>query len=366
MDNKNNKNIEFLEEDISKEKVIQNKEKDNVKNVNPNKDKQIYFNKKSLKDNKQEIIEETKKSSSNTFLKNINKESIKKFFKKLGKKIGKDFLKFILKLIEIGTVIVCLCCFINWSNDSIGITYDSYENTNIPKSFNNYKILQISDFNNKYNSTKTLISKVDEVKPNIIVITGDYVNADRCDEYNINYELIENLVKKYPIYFVTGEQEQDYKKYDIFKEKIENLGVEVLENEVVELEKDGEKISLIGINDSSFFFENTTALNKTIKDLNTGTNFTVLLAHRPELINIYTENKIPLVLSGHALGGQFNIPFVGPFYSSNQGFYPNFTSGFYKQEDTTIYVSRGIGNTFIPTRLFNNPEINVITLKKGN
>ena len=335
METKNNKNIEFLEkeEKVEKENIdIDNKNNENIEN----------------KKNK------------------INKTNIKKFLKNLGIIVGKDILRFILRIIEIVILIFGICYFINWSNDSINVTYDTYKNESIPNSFDNYKILQISDFNNKDDIANTLINKVKNVNPDIIVITGDYVNSDRCDKYNIDYTLLEELVKIYPIYFVTGEQEQDFRDYDEFKNKIEELGIEVLDNESIDIEKNNDKITLIGINDSAFFFENTTTLNKTIKKLNKENNFTILLAHRPELINIYTENKIPLVLAGHALGGQFNFPFIGPFYSSNQGFYPDFTSGFYKQEDTSLYVSRGVGNTFIPIRLFNNPEINVITLKKGS
>lgn len=304
-----------------------------------------------------EIISEQNKKNK------LNKESIIKYLKIIGMKLGKKGIHIGFGILEICIIFILFCIFINWSNDSLIITEDTYTNINIPTSFNGYTILQISDFNNKKELSKELIKNTKNINPDIVVITGDYINSDRSTEYNVDYSYFEEISKQYPIYFVTGEQEQDSIYYDKVKRMLKDIGVYVLENETIELTNGSDKISLMGINDSSFFFENLGAFDETIRKNKTN-EFTILLSHRPELIDIYTQNKIDLVITGHALGGQFNIPFVGPFYSSNQGFYPDYTSGFYKQEDTSIYVSRGIGNTFIPIRLFNRPEINVITLKK--
>ena len=311
----------------------------------------------NLENNK---IEKTK---FNNIKNKLNKTNIIKILKIIGTKLGKDMLKFCFKLLEVTLIFIFVCLFLNWSNNNIVLTEDTYVNEDIPSSFNGYKILQISDFNNKSNISKNLIEYTKKINPNIVVITGDYINSERSTEYNIDYSYIEEIIKKYPIYFITGEQEYDSLCYKSFKTKLEKLGVEILENEKIELIENDEKINLIGLNDTSFFYENITKFKDTLKDLNTNKQFTILLSHRPELIDIYTENNISLVLAGHSLGGQINLPFVGELYSSNQGFYPDYTKGFYKQNKTTLYVSRGIGNTFIPIRLFNNPEINVITLK---
>ena len=294
----------------------------------------------------------------NKNFKTIFKEKSKKFLKML----RNDFFKFLFKIFEIGCIFICLCLFFNWSNDNLIITEDSYTNKNIPEDFNNYKILQISDFNNKKSLSKDLIKETQKINPDVIVITGDYINSERSTQYNIDYSYFEQLAKNYPIYFVTGDQEHDNENYDIFKTKLEDLGIHILDNKSIELTKNTSTINLIGMNDTSFFYENLNAFNNKLKDLYNENNFSILLSHRPDLIDIYTQDEIPLVLTGHALGGQINLPFVGRLYSSNQGFYPDYTNGFYKQENTSMYVSRGIGNTFIPIRLFNRPEINVITL----
>ena len=306
-----------------------------------------------MKFNKEKAIEILKKIG--VFLKNL--------LKKIAIQVGKDTFKFIIKCLELVAIFFIFSYFLNWSNDNIVIKEDVYINESIPKSFDGYKILQISDLNGK-DVQDELIEKTKTIEPDIIVITGDFISASRTTEYNLDLSYIEEMSKTYPIYFVTGEQEQDSFFYDKLEEKLANIeNVTILTNKSIEIQKGEHYIQLMGMHDSSFFFENLTAFNNQLKELDTSTHFTILLSHRPELIDIYTKNDIDLVLSGHALGGQVNIPFVGRLYSNNQGFYPDYTNGFYKQENTTIYVSSGIGNTFIPIRLFNNPEINVITLK---
>lgn len=302
-------------------------------------------------------LEEEFKNSKNDW-----KDKIKPYLKNFVKILLNKLYHLFVGIIAIVTVFVLFVVFLNWSNDSLIVTSDVYIDNNLPDSFDGYKILQISDFNNKKDLSKKLIAETKKINPDIIVVTGDYVNSDRCTEFNIDYSYLEEISKLYPVYFVTGEQEQDILFYNKMKTKLETMNVNILENELVELSKGTDNIYLMGVDDSSFFFENVAMVNEIIKE-NKKEGFTILLSHRPELIDVYTENNINLVLSGHALGGQIRFPFVEAFYSSNQGFYPDYTNGFYKQENTTLYVSRGIGNTFIPIRLFNRPEINVITLK---
>ena len=280
--------------------------------------------------------------------------------KKLGIRVGKDTLFFIIRCFEFCILIFGIIFFIKWSNNSLIITEVDYINTNLPSSFNDFKILQISDVNGK-DIGKELVEKTNELNPDIIVFTGDYINASRTTEYTIDTYYFENIKK--PIYFIPGEQELDSLIYEELKNKLKSYNVIILDNNSDIIIKGQDNIEILGINDTSFFIENINEVDKKIAELKNENRFQILLSHRPELIDIYTKNDIPLVLSGHALGGQIRLPFVGAIYSSNQGFYPDYTSGFYKQNNTTLYVSRGIGNTFIPIRLFNRPEINLITLK---
>jgi predicted MPP superfamily phosphohydrolase len=96
--------------------------------------------------------------------------------------------------------------------------------------------------------------------------------------------------------------------------------------------------------------------------VSTEASYRILLSHRPELIDVYEKNSINLVLSGHAHGGQFRIPFIGGLIAPDQGFFPKYTEGLYRVGETKLIVSRGLGNSIIPFRINNRPELVVITL----
>ena len=91
--------------------------------------------------------------------------------------------------------------------------------------------------------------------------------------------------------------------------------------------------------------------------------FTVVLAHEPQYIKQYACSNVDLVLSGHAHGGQFRIPFFGGIVAPDQGFFPKYSEGIHVEQDTTMVISRGLGNSIIPLRLFNYPEIVCVELK---
>ena len=98
-----------------------------------------------------------------------------------------------------------------------------------------------------------------------------------------------------------------------------------------------------------------------MKDASDG--YTILLSHRPELFDTYVDSGVDLVFSGHAHGGQFRLPFVGGLVAPNQGFFPQYDAGQFDEENTTMIVSRGVGNSIIPIRFNNRPEIVVAQLK---
>ena len=99
-----------------------------------------------------------------------------------------------------------------------------------------------------------------------------------------------------------------------------------------------------------------------LSQVNISNGFTILLSHRPECFNVYQNKNIDLVLSGHAHGGQFRLPFLGGVIAPNQGLFPKYDAGIYTENGTTMIVSRGIGNSIIPVRINNRPEIVIIEL----
>ena len=91
--------------------------------------------------------------------------------------------------------------------------------------------------------------------------------------------------------------------------------------------------------------------------------YTILLSHRPELFDVYVEYDMDIVFSGHAHGGQFRLPFIGGLVAPNQGLFPKYDAGLFVEDNTHMIVSKGIGNSIIPMRFNNRPEVIVITLK---
>ena len=114
------------------------------------------------------------------------------------------------------------------------------------------------------------------------------------------------------------------------------------------------------------FNDNSEYVKSSITDLykNIDTDFNILLSHRPEQFSVYKEMNVDLVFSGHAHGGQIRIPFIGGIIAPNQGLFPKYTEGIYNDGETSMVVSRGLGNSLFPFRVFNRPELIVITLRK--
>lgn len=126
---------------------------------------------------------------------------------------------------------------------------------------------------------------------------------------------------------------------------------------------------LIGVNDPSYqtdylFGDDETVMREKLSELHSKEDgYTILLSHRPELFEIYKEAKVDLVLSGHAHGGQFRLPFVGGLVAPNQGLFPKYDAGLYTEENTNMIVSKGIGNSILPFRFNNRPEVILIELQ---
>lgn len=237
--------------------------------------------------------------------------------------------------------------------------------------FHGYKIVQLSDLHSKSfgNDQRTLVKKVKKTKPDLIVFTGDLVDSERYDE-KPSLILMEKLVQIAPVYFVTGNHEWWSGEFKTFEEKLNNIGVQVMRNEAKEITVGADKIQLIGIDDpAGEFYDQRSTTERNIAIALAGNeekvDFQILLSHRPEMFSLYTEYEFDLVFSGHAHGGQFRIPFVGGLIAPDQGLFPNYTSGMYNSDNTTMIVNRGLGNSVIPVRLFNRPEVVVLTLSSA-
>jgi len=274
------------------------------------------------------------------------------------------------KMIILG-ILLFLMVFIFVQNNWIQSTSISYENQKIPEAFDGYKILHISDLHNKSfgKNQKRLLNKVKEESPDIIVITGDLIDRRKYD-LDTAVTFVEGALKISPIYYVSGNHEAWSGKYALIKKKLTELGVQVLDNRKIRIIKKNEMIEILGLSDPAFFTSNyldgtnTLVLEEHLSDLSDPSTFQILLSHRPELFELYIEKNINLIFSGHVHGGQFRLPFIGGIFAPNQGLFPKYSSGAYSKNKSTLIVSRGLGNSIIPVRLFNRPELIVVTLVK--
>ncbi|OQR56615.1 metallophosphoesterase [Bacillus sp. CDB3] len=259
--------------------------------------------------------------------------------------------------------------FLYLQNNLISVSEIKITSSKIPSSFKGFKILQLSDLHNKMfgDNQDVLIKKVKSIQPDIITITGDLIDSKSYDA-EVSLQVVRELVKEYPVYFVTGNHEKWSGQYNSLETELKKHHVTVLRNEHINIQKDGQEIYLLGIDDPEFTSgnhnEGSIVKNEIAKAKNevNPDGYKVLLSHRPEFLNVYTEEKIDLVLSGHAHGGQVRLPFIGGLVAPNQGILPKYTAGLYEKQSTSMIVSRGLGNSTIPQRIFNRPEIVVVQL----
>lgn len=266
-------------------------------------------------------------------------------------------------------ILLLLGFYLNFENTSLQVAHYDILDNKIPEDFNNYRIIQVSDFHNTTSKklTNDLVENIKKQKPNIIVLTGDLIDS-RKTEVTFAINFIKEIKDIAPIYYVTGNHEARVSKYSELKEQMNNLGIDILENKAIAIRQNDSTLNLIGINDPSFANENKVSDNEIIrteinnleydKDI-----YTILLSHRPEAFDTYVSENINLIFTGHAHGGQIRIPFVGGVVAPNQGLFPKYTSGKYEEKNTTMIVSRGIGNSIFPFRINNRPELIIVVLK---
>ena len=267
-------------------------------------------------------------------------------------------------------VLVVLIVWTLWGNTALEVNEYEVVSDRIPQDFEGFRIAQVSDLHNAEfgEGNENLIELLSQTEPDIIVLTGDLIDSRHTDiEIALNFA--RRAIKLAPVYYVSGNHEARVREYADLKMGLAEAGVTVLENQKVRITQEGESITLMGIDDPSFredylFGDSESVARQAIENLqNESDGYTILLSHRPELFDLYVETEMDLVFSGHAHGGQFRLPFVGGLVAPNQGFFPKYDAGQFTEENTTMIVSRGVGNRIIPIRVNNRPEIGLVTLR---
>lgn len=267
------------------------------------------------------------------------------------------------KLFKWTLLFVGFLLFLYANNHYLVVTEHVIESEKIPASFDGFRIAQISDVHDATfgENQEYLVGKVRATNPDVIFITGDLIDSNRYDLEN-SLDAVKQFVTFAEVYYVLGNHEVATNRMDEIYSSLTAIGVQVLPNTAVGIKRDGEYLTILGIEDPLMGYTVQEMLDKTLPKTDVD-SYRILLSHRPEVFQTYVENDIDLVFTGHAHGGQIRLPFTEGLVAPGQGFLPKYTSGIFEENQTKMIVSRGLGNSGVPLRLFNLPEIVVAELR---
>ena len=254
-------------------------------------------------------------------------------------------------------------------NNVFEISYIDFSDEEIPSTFNNTKILQISDLHNKSYGKENiaLLNAIDEISPDYIFLTGDMLSS-KDTNFSIFYNFASKTSKRYKCYYIVGNHELDFtnKQLDNLYATLESYEIKVLDNEKVQLLRDSEKINLYGMwYNPKYYIKEDFTLDKMNRIIETAEEdaFNILLTHNPDDFEIYADWGADLTFSGHVHGGMIRLPFIGGIISPNRTLFPKYDAGVYEYNDSNLIVSRGMSRGATGIRIFNQPELVVVNLK---
>ena len=261
--------------------------------------------------------------------------------------------------------------YVAYGNTAVGVTRYAVTDKKLPPAFSGYRIMHISDLHNTAfgKNNRRLIRMIKDEAPDMIAITGDTVDALRTD-IEIAAAFAQQIAGIAPVYCVTGNHEGRIGAlYAQLEARLISAGVTVLRDACIPIQRDGDVIHLIGLDDPRFIDEDlsdsSAVLDDKLRQVGTPEGYSVLLSHRPEAFGTYVSHGIGLALCGHAHGGQIRIPFAGGLFAPHQGFFPKYDAGMYQENGTAMIVSRGLGNSQFPFRLNDRPELVTVELLRG-
>ena len=256
-------------------------------------------------------------------------------------------------LLSLAVIALLGMIWLIWGNTTVELSECVVYEDNLPEAFDGYRIVHVSDLHNSW-LWEQVIDKLQQTQPDVICITGDLIDRRKT---NVDRALafVAEAIKIAPCYYITGNHEELVSQtiYEELLEGLNALGVHVLLDEEVILEKDGAQIALVG-----YQWRKDPAVDQ-LSDFD---GYRILLAHRPESFEDYVSSGYDLILSGHAHGGQVRLDYIGGIYAPGQGLFPKYDSGIYTSDAASMIVSRGIGNSSFPIRFNNRPEVIVVTL----
>lgn len=279
------------------------------------------------------------------------------------KKEPRQKRSFFSRLLRFVFAIVLLVGFF-WCEQNLIVT-ETVEVGAVPSAFAGLRIVLVSDLHGKEfgPGNAILLQKVMKLKPDIIAVTGDIVHQGV--PLAILPPLAKGLSQIAPTYYVTGNHEWATHRVPEIKALLASNGVRVLSNEYILLERDGQKLALLGEDDY-----NGPADQKTIAELADEVRkkegqdtYLLLLSHRNTRYKTYEEARIDLTLSGHAHGGQVRLPFTDGLIGPHREWLPKYTAGRYLLTYGEMFVSRGLSDQWPAFRLFNRPDLPLLILQ---
>lgn len=272
------------------------------------------------------------------------------------------------KIVAFIVVLLAVCAFVCYGMyENNALTVSRYE-IDARKNDRNgdcdvaVRAVHISDFHNARfgKDNARLIEFIKEQKPDVIFITGDHVDSVKTNT-EISLAFSQDLLEIAPVFYVTGNHE--HRLGDVGARFVENLseaGITVLMNSTAVFEKNGCALNIVGLKDPDFYGDEPGCILANLETIMPVDGFNVVLSHRPERFDEYVKADADLVLCGHAHGGQFRLPRIGGVFAPEQGFFPEYDAGIFQKDGTKMIVSRGLGNSIIPVRIGNRPEVVVV------
>ncbi len=240
--------------------------------------------------------------------------------------------------------------FVWFNNSCLKLTRRKIKIDGAPK----LKIVHLSDLHGKRFGRRNsrLIKKVMKEKPDFIAVTGDIIHLYTSGNKEVALEAVSSLKEVAPLLYIAGNHEMRNKGYRLFRKEVAEAGGIVLDDCAVEICG----ITVVGLNGASL-------RNDKIEKITPSVSPKILLAHEPQFFIKYAAAGYDLILCGHAHGGQWRIPFtkIGLF-APGQGKFPKYTAGVHENGKSKMIISRGLGNSEFPLRLFNRPEIITIEI----
>lgn len=266
-------------------------------------------------------------------------------------------------------IIVLALLFVRWDNTALQVTRFDPAFDRLPIGFDGCTIVVLSDLHGaEFGDGNTdLFQMVAEESPDYIFYLGDIEDKYRGAVAGYPESVADGLTAIAPTYYVTGNHEWAIGNVPELKQHLEEHGMTVLSNQYVTLEQNGDSIILSGIDDPNGYAD-----QKTPEELAAelyaaeGNPFWILLAHRNTLFEgRYSLLGADIVFAGHGHGGLVRLPFTDGLISTDRTLFPSYTAGLYERNGSTLFVTRGLGNSGRTFRLFNRPEIAVVTLHCG-